>query len=84
MYDRLLNNTKNYFKRVKRNNAELKDKMHQLFQDNIANYERIAKWYDGKGGGNFIEKAEFEHYIIEEFKKSVYGDDYEIKEFELY
>lgn len=82
MYERILNNTKKYFSKVKRNTDELKDKMHQLFQDNIAEYEKFANWYDtSKPIINIIGKAEYEHYLIEDFKKSVYGDSYEIKKF---
>lgn len=42
MYEQLLINVKNYFKQSKRIN-ESKDKLHQLFQDNITNY-KFASW----------------------------------------
>ena len=71
----LLFNVKNNFKQDKRTSAELSEKMHQLFQDNIADYEKLASWYDeSKPTINIIAKAE-------DFKKLVYGDDYEIKKF---
>ena len=35
----LLANVKNHFKQSKRTNAELSDKMHQMFQDNVADYD---------------------------------------------
>lgn len=56
----LLVNVENHFKQSKRTNAELSDKMHQLFQDNIADYDKFANWY---GKGLFINiggKDEFE------------------------
>lgn len=78
----LLFNVKNNFKQDKRTSAELSEKMHQLFQDNIADYEKLASWYDeSKPTINIIAKAEYEHNIVEDFKKLVYGDDYEIKKF---
>ena len=83
MYESIVDNTKKYFSKVKRNTAEIKDKMHQLFQDNIADYDKYANWYDtSKPIINVIGKAEFEHYMIEDFKKSVYGDNYAVKKFE--
>jgi len=82
MYERILNNSKKYFSQVKRNTAEIKDKLHQLFQENIADYDKFANWYDtSKPIINVTGKAEYEHYVIEEFKKSVYGEDYDIKKF---
>ena len=79
----LLANVKNHFKQSKRSVGELSDKMHQLFQDNIADYDKFANWYDtSKPIINVIGKAEFEHYMIEDFKKSVYGDNYDVKKFE--
>ena len=82
MYETLLDSIKNYFNQSKRTSAELSDKMHQLFQDNIADYEKLASWYDeSKPTINIIAKAEYEHNIVEDFKKLVYGDDYEIKKF---
>lgn len=82
VYEKLLFNVKNHFKQSKRTNAELKDKLHQLFQDNIADYDKFNNWY-GKDNA-YIRiggKDEFEHYLIEDFKKSVYGDNYAIKEY---
>ena len=82
MYEKLLVNVKNQLAQSKRTNAEVKDKLHQLFQDNIADFDKFASWYDpGKPTINVIGKDEFEHYLIEDFKKSVYGDNYAIKEY---
>ena len=83
----LLLNVKNYFKQDKRTNAELKNKLHQIFKDNVATYEKYAKLYDPKYPGSVFDKIEHEHYVIENYKKSVYGDAYEIQEYkhqELY
>ncbi len=78
----LLANVENHFKQSKRTNAELFDKLHQLFQDNIADYDKFNKWYgDEFQYISFGGKDEFEHYVIEDFKKSVYGDNYAIKEY---
>lgn len=82
MYDTLLFNVKNYFKQDKKTNAELYDKLHQLFQDNIADYDKFNSWYGkDKSFTNINGKEKFEHYVIEDFKKSVYGDNYAIKEY---
>lgn len=82
MYEKLLFNTKKHFNKTTRTSAELKGKLHQLFQDNIADFDKFASWYDsGKPTINVIGKDEFEHYLIEDFKKSVYGDNYAIKEY---
>lgn len=83
MYETILNNAKNHFNKPAKSIGELSDKMHQLFQDNIAEYEKYANWYDeSKPTINAVGKAEFEHYLIEDFKKRSYGGDYEIKKFE--
>ena len=82
MYEQLLFSIKKHFKKTTRTSAELKGKLHQLFQDNIADFDKFASWYDpGKPTINVIGKDEFEHYLIEDFKKSVYGDNYAIKEY---
>ena len=82
MYEKLLVNVKNQLAQSKRTNAELKDKLHELFEDNIAEYSKFASWYDpGKLIINVGGKDEFEHYVIEDFKKSMYGDNYAIKEY---
>ena len=77
----LLDSVKNHFKQSKRTNAELYDKMHQLFQDNIADYDKFASWYSKDSLISIGGKDEFEHYMIEDFKKSVYGESYAIKEY---
>ena len=82
MHETLLHSIKNYFNQSKRTSAELSEKMHQLFQDNIADYEKLASWYDeSKPTINIIAKCEYEHYIVENYKKLVYDDSYEIKKF---
>ena len=81
VYELLLYTIKNKLLQSKRTNAELSDKMHQLFQDNNADYDKFKSWY---GKDSFIkigDKLEYEHYVIENFKKSVYGDSYAIKEY---
>lgn len=82
MYEKILTNTKKYFGKVKKNSAEIKAKLHELFEDNVADYSKFANWYDeSKPMINIIGKAEYEHYVIEDFKKSIYGDSYAIKPF---
>ena len=82
VYEKLLFSTKNKLLQSKRTNAELSDKLHQLFQDNIAEFERFERWY-GKDKPliHMVAKDEYEHYVIENFKKRMYGEDYAIKEF---
>ena len=85
MYETLLDSVKNHFKQSKRTSGELSEKMHQLFQDNIADYDKLASWYDdSKPTISVIAKAEYEHGIVENFKRIMYGDSYEIKKFEWY
>ena len=67
--------------KVKRNTAELKSKLHQMFQDNLVDFKRYANWYGGKYTLDECGKMRYEHDLIENYKKSVYGDDYEIQEF---
>lgn len=82
MYEKLLDNVKNQFNKSTRTNAELKDKLHQLFQDNIAEYEKYEMWYgEDKPFIHMDAKDKYEHYVIENFKKRMYGEDYAIKEF---
>ena len=83
MYDRMIKGVRKYFKQSKRTNDELKHKLHQMFQDNIIDFEKYAAWYSGEHTPiNVTEKVKYEHYVIENYKKSVYGDSYEIKEYE--
>ena len=82
MYEILLYRVKNNLSNAKRTNAEIKAKLQELFEDNIADYDKLQHWYNpSKPTINVIGKAEFEHYIVEDYKKSVYGDNYAIKEF---
>ena len=82
MYDKLLLNIKNYFKQDTRTNAEIKAKLFEIFEDNVADYERFANWYDtSKPTTNIVDKSKYEHYVIEDYKKRMYGEDYEIKKF---
>lgn len=82
VYEKILNHTKNYFNQSKRTAGELKEKLHELFEDNVAEYSKFANWYDeSKPMINIIGKAEYEHYVIEDYKKSIYGDNYAIKKF---
>ena len=82
MYEQLLLGIQQHFNKPTRSNGELSDRLHQLFQDNIADYDRLASWYDeSKPTISVIAKAEYEHYIVENYKRSVYGDNYEIKKF---
>lgn len=77
----LLLDVRNNLKEDKRTNVELKNKLHQIFNDNLATYEKYAKLYDPKHPGSIFDKMQHEHYVIENYKKSVYGDAYEIQEF---
>lgn len=82
MYETLLLSIKNYFKQSKRTNAELSDKLHGIFESNNAEYEKLANWYDESTPRlDIFGMMEHEHYVIENYKKSVYGDEYEVKPF---
>ena len=83
MYKQLLLGVKNHFSKPTRSVDELKGKLHQLFQETLAEYDKFASWYDdSKPTINAVGKAEYEHYVIENYKKSVYGSDYNVKKFE--
>lgn len=85
MYETLLDSIKNHFHKAKRTNGEIKDKLQELFEDNIADYDKFASWYDeSKPTISVIAKAEYEHYVVEDFKKLMYGGDYDVKPFEWY
>lgn len=77
----LLDSVSNYFKQDKRTNAELHDKLHQMFEDNVAEFQKYIKFYQRKMPFSIYDKVEYEHYVIENYKKSIYGDSYEIKEY---
>lgn len=83
VYEQLLLNVKNQLLKSKRSNAELSGKLHQMFQDNLADYEKFERWYSEKHAPfNITEKYKFEHYMIENYKKTIYGGDYAIKEYQ--
>ena len=78
----LLVNVKNHFKQSKRTNAELFGKLHKLFEDNVADFDKFAYWYDpSKPTIDVFGKDKYEHYVVENYKKSVYGDSYVVKEY---
>lgn len=85
MHERIIKNAKDYFKNTKRNTADLKEKMQQLFEDNVADYDKFMNWYNPN---KFLRitngKDRYEHYVIENYKKTVFGDSYAIKEYKPY
>ena len=64
---------------------ELKHKLDELFESNNKEYTKISHYYDGKFHKDvkLYDRTRFEHYQIEKFKKSYYGDDYEIEIFAM-
>ena len=82
MYEKLHLSIRSYFKQSKRTNHELNDKLHELFEFNNADYDKLANWYDESTPRlDIFGMMEYEHYVIENYKKSVYGDEYEVKPF---
>ena len=80
--ENLLLTIQNKFNKPVKTKDELKSKLQELFEDNKADYDKFANWYDKKEPLiNICGKDEYEHYVIENYKKSVYGDSYEIKEY---
>lgn len=77
-----LKSIENSLLQVKPSNARLNDKMHELYCNNSKDYEQLKAWYDKDTPTvNIFGKMRFEHEMMENFKKSVYGDNYEIKPF---
>ena len=68
----------------KRKNGELKDKLHEMFEFNKMEFNKIKRLYgktNSRIGKDIFGKMQFEHYEIEKLKKEMYGDDYEIESF---
>lgn len=80
--DKLLLTIQNKFNKSLKSHDELKSKLHELFEDNKADYDKFDSWYNPSNPLiNVCGKDEYEHYVIENYKKSFYGDGYEIKEY---
>ena len=80
VYEQLLFNTKNKLLESDRSNAGLKDKLFEIFDFNNAEFEKLASIYGGDKTMIF-ERLEYEHQQLENFKKSMYGDNYTVKPF---
>ena len=76
----LLANVKNHFKQSKRTNAELSDKLFEVFEDNKARFEKLARLYE-RNNGTIFDRMDYEFQQIEDYKKRKYGDNYEVKPF---
>ena len=64
-----------------RSNDELKDKLHEMFESNNLEFEKMKGLYSGDGRKDIFGKMQFEHNEVEKVKKRMYGDNYEIKPF---
>lgn len=84
MYETLLLNIRMKLMQNKRSNGELKELLHEMFEDNSIEFNKLKSIYSKptiRTGENIFGKIEFEHNEIEKLKKRMYGDKYEIKPF---
>ena len=75
VYETLLNNINIKLLKSNRTNAELSDKLHKVFEDNKAEFENVARMYDGNRQ-KIHERMDYELQQIENLRKRRYGDNY--------
>lgn len=80
VYEQLLVNVKNQLMQSKRTNAELSDKLFEVFEDNKRRLKKLARLYE-RNNGTIFDRIDYELKQIEDYKKRKYGDNYEVKPF---
>ena len=76
MYESLLFNIKMKLLKVNRTNAELSDKLFEMFDINNAEFKKMARMYDGKHKETTFDRIDYELKQVEDYKKRKYGDNY--------
>lgn len=80
MYEQLLINVKKRSNKESRTNAELSDKLFEVFEDNKRRLKKLARLYE-RNNGTIFDRIDYELKQIEDYKKRKYGDNYEVKPF---
>jgi len=80
MYGTLLKNIKMKLLKAKRTNAELSDKLFEIFDINNAEFKKMARMYGGNRSEypkeTIVDRIDYELKQVEEYKKRKYGDNY--------
>lgn len=84
VYESLLYTIKNKLLQSKRTNAELTAKLHELFKDNNAEFQKLKRIYGDTGGIGYplFDRIDYEQQKIKNYKKSRYGENYGINPIE--
>ena len=75
VYETLLDNIQVKLLKDNRTNAELSDKLFETFEDNKAEFDKLATMYDGNRQ-RIHDKMEYELKVIENYKKRRDGGNY--------
>lgn len=80
VYETLLNNIKIKLLKVNRTNAELSDKLFEIFDLNNAEFKKMARMYSGNRSEypkeTIFDRIDYELKQVEDYKKRKYGDNY--------
>jgi len=80
MYGTLLKNIKMKLLKAKRTNAELSDKLFEIFDINNAEFKKMARMYGGNRSEypkeTIVDRIDYELKQVEEYKKRKYGENY--------
>ncbi len=80
VYESLLSNIKMKLLKANRTNAELKAKLHEVFDLNNAEFKKMARMYSGNRSEypkeTIIDRIDYELKQVEDYKKRKYGDNY--------
>ena len=80
VYESLLINIKSKLLKANRTNAELSDKLHEIFDLNNAEFKKMARMYSGNRSEypkeTIFDRIDYELKQVEDYKKRKYGDNY--------
>ena len=76
VYETLLINIKMKLLKDNRTNAELSDKLYEIFDLNNAEFKKMARMYDGKHRETIFDRIDYELKQVEDYKKRKHGDNY--------
>ena len=76
MYETLLFNIKKKLRLSKRTNAELSDKLFEIFDLNNDESKKLTRMYDGKDKETIFDKIDYELKQVEDYKKRKHGDNH--------
>ena len=80
VYETLLGNIKTKLLKANKTNTELNNKLHEVFEDNKAEFDKMARMYGGNRSEfpkeTIFDRIDYELKQVEDYRKRKYGDNY--------